>query len=109
MSGRQRDVKQRRAAGRASERTPLNPSAPDRRERAVLVGCAHGDGNAAAEESLAELQRLAETAGVDVVGKALQTLRRYTADQSATKAIALDAAGVSCEKNSSQAVRESRR
>jgi GTP-binding protein HflX len=47
------------------------------RERAVLVGSAHGGAPILpAEESLVELERLAETAGVEVAGKALQTLRR---------------------------------
>ncbi|HVO27158.1 MAG TPA: GTPase HflX [Candidatus Margulisiibacteriota bacterium] len=48
-----------------------------RRERAVLVGTVR-DQNAVldGEESLAELERLADTAGVEVAGKALQALRR---------------------------------
>ena len=47
------------------------------RERAVLVGTTHPDGGAfTGAESLAELARLADTAGVEVVGQALQPLRR---------------------------------
>jgi len=46
-------------------------------ERAVLVGTIHSDGdNLSGEESLAELERLADTAGVAVAGKALQNVRR---------------------------------
>jgi GTPase len=48
-----------------------------RRERAVLVGTVRvQDEGLDGEESLAELERLADTAGVEVAGKALQTLRR---------------------------------
>ena len=48
-----------------------------RRERAVLVGTLRDHaGGLDGEESLAELERLADTAGVEVVAKALQTLRR---------------------------------
>ena len=47
------------------------------RERAVLVGAAGTDrGTLRGDDSLAELERLADTAGVDVAGKALQTVRR---------------------------------
>ncbi len=47
------------------------------RERAVLVGTAHDRARGlGGEESLDELARLADTAGVDVAGKALQTVRR---------------------------------
>ncbi len=46
-------------------------------ERAVLVGTIRSDdGIIGGEESLAELQRLAETAGVNVAAKALQPVRR---------------------------------
>ncbi len=56
---------------------PTGQGGPPGRERAILVGCAHGgDAVLTAEESLAELQRLAQTAGVDVAGQALQALRR---------------------------------
>jgi len=48
-----------------------------RRERAVLVGTVRDHAGALdGEESLAELERLADTAGVEVAGKALQALRR---------------------------------
>jgi len=63
----------------------LQGTAPQR-ERAVLVGteqqrsartsAAARPSTMSGEESLAELERLAETAGVDVAGKALQALRR---------------------------------
>ena len=47
------------------------------RERAVLVGTANDQARGlGGEESLDELARLADTAGVEVVGKALQTVRR---------------------------------
>jgi len=47
------------------------------RERAVLVGTMRDQSAALdGEESLAELERLADTAGVEVAGKALQALRR---------------------------------
>ncbi len=59
-----------------AERMLFDPAARAGPERAVLVGSAHGDTSIGAEESLAELERLAETAGVEVAGKALQTLRR---------------------------------
>jgi GTP-binding protein HflX len=47
------------------------------RERAVLVGTVRGNqGALSGEESLAELERLADTAGVEVAGKALQAVRQ---------------------------------
>jgi GTP-binding protein HflX len=47
------------------------------RERAVLIGTAHDHGpGIGGAESLDELARLADTAGVEIVGKALQTVRR---------------------------------
>ena len=76
MSRRQRDAQQSEAPETGPDRTLFDPVRRDGRERAVLVGSAHGDTAVGAEESLAELQRLAETAGVEVAGKALQTLRR---------------------------------
>ena len=43
----------------------------------MLVGTAHGRDTAlSGEESLAELERLADTAGVEVAAKAMQTVRR---------------------------------
>jgi GTP-binding protein HflX len=52
---------------------------PDRRalrERAVLIGTVHGEpGALSGTESLAELERLAATAGVEVAGKTLQTVK----------------------------------
>jgi GTP-binding protein HflX len=76
-------TKQRASSGRRGQRQPLDaapaPLASNGRERAVLVGTAHGDGGGwSAEDSLAELQRLAEAAGVEVAGTALQTLRRIS-------------------------------
>jgi GTPase len=63
-----------------SERVPLShkqTGGGSSAERAVLVGTVHADPSAlSGEESLAELERLAETAGVGVAGKALQTVRR---------------------------------
>jgi GTPase len=49
----------------------------ERQERAVLVGTVRPEhGALTGEESLLELERLADTAGVEVVGKALQAIRR---------------------------------
>jgi GTP-binding protein HflX len=49
----------------------------DRRERAILIAIEHGRGALlTAEESLAELARLSDTAGLEVVGKAVQAARR---------------------------------
>ncbi len=49
----------------------------DRRERAILIAIEHGrDALLTAEESLAELGRLSDTAGMEVVGKAVQAARR---------------------------------
>jgi GTP-binding protein HflX len=48
----------------------------DRRERAILVGVDRGDLEWPLEESLAELERLAYTAGADVVATATQKLDR---------------------------------
>jgi len=49
----------------------------DGRERAVLVGTVRSDnGDLSGEDSLAELGRLADTAGVEVAATALQALRR---------------------------------
>ena len=50
---------------------------PPGRERAVLIGTTRDrQQGISGEESIAELQRLAETAGVAVAGKALQAIRR---------------------------------
>jgi GTPase len=47
------------------------------RERAVLIAVEHGRGALlTAEESLAELERLGETSGVDVVAKIVQSVKR---------------------------------
>lgn len=49
----------------------------DGRERAVLVGTVRSEnGDLSGEDSLAELARLADTAGVEVAATALQALRR---------------------------------
>ena len=48
----------------------------DRRERAILVGVDRGNQVWPLEESLAELERLAETAGAEVVATATQRLDR---------------------------------
>ena len=48
----------------------------DRRERAILVGIDRGNQLWPLDESLAELERLAHTAGVDVVATATQKLDR---------------------------------
>ena len=49
------------------------------RERAILVGTDTADrGPIAAEESVAELERLSDTAGLEVVAKAIQALKRIT-------------------------------
>ena len=48
----------------------------DRRERAVLVGVDRGNPDWPLEESLAELERLADTAGAEVVATATQKLDR---------------------------------
>ena len=48
----------------------------DRRERAILVGVDRGSSEWPFDESLAELERLADTAGVDVVASATQKLDR---------------------------------
>ena len=61
------------------ESLPADGQPPVRngRERAVLVGTVRaGGGLLTGEESLAELDRLADTAGVEVAGKALQAVRR---------------------------------
>ncbi|MBI3783724.1 MAG: GTPase HflX [Deltaproteobacteria bacterium] len=47
------------------------------KERGVLVGTIHGEaGSLSGSESLAELERLADTAGVEIAGKALQAVKR---------------------------------
>ena len=56
-----------------SERTQSTAS---ERERAILVGAERPKSALPADESLAELGRLAETAGVTVAGQTLQPLRR---------------------------------
>ncbi len=48
----------------------------ERRDRAVLVGVDRGRSDWPIEESLAELERLAQTAGAEVVGMATQRLDR---------------------------------
>jgi GTP-binding protein HflX len=48
----------------------------EHRERAVLVGVDRGGHGWPIEESLAELERLAHTAGADVVGRVVQKLER---------------------------------
>jgi len=48
----------------------------DRRERAILVGVDRGNAEWPLEESLAELERLAQTAGADIVATAFQRLDR---------------------------------
>lgn len=45
-------------------------------ERAILVGAQRPGGEAPPHESMAELERLADTAGLSVVGRASQALRR---------------------------------
>ena len=45
-------------------------------ERAIVVGAERSGGSIPASESVAELGRLAATAGLDVVGSTIQTLRR---------------------------------
>jgi len=48
-------------------------------ERAVLVGAVrHGGGALSGEDSLGELERLADTAGLSVAAKTLQAIRRIT-------------------------------
>ena len=64
---------------RRSRRLAADQNGTDGRERAVLVGTAREhNGVLSGEDSLSELERLADTAGVAIVGKALQTLRRIT-------------------------------
>jgi GTP-binding protein HflX len=77
VSRKPRDVRhnhqqdRRAGAGRSDE--PGGGGA----ERAVLVAAAHGgDGTLSAQDSLAELERLAATAGVEVAGTTLQSMRR---------------------------------
>jgi len=48
----------------------------ERRERAVLVGMDRGKSDWSIEESLAELERLADTAGADVVATVVQRMDR---------------------------------
>ncbi len=48
----------------------------ERRDRAVLVGVDRGGSGWPLDESLAELERLAHTAGADVVGQAVQKLEK---------------------------------
>jgi GTP-binding protein HflX len=48
-------------------------------ERAILVGAARPDAAIPIEESMAELEHLAVTAGLDVVGKTVQPVRRIQA------------------------------
>jgi GTP-binding protein HflX len=55
-------------------------STEKKRERAVLVAIEHGrEALLTAEQSLAELARLSDTAGVEVAGRAVQTARRLHA------------------------------
>jgi GTP-binding protein HflX len=61
----------------ANERASAARTFPSQPERAVLIGTTRShDGLITGEESLRELERLAETAGVAVAAKALQPLRR---------------------------------
>ncbi|HVM98183.1 MAG TPA: GTPase HflX [Candidatus Acidoferrales bacterium] len=70
------DKQRRRERGVPGKVLDVRSIKPDK-ERGVLVGTEHGDSNAfGGPESLAELERLAETAGVEVAGKALQTVKR---------------------------------
>jgi len=72
------DIVEPRPPRRQGRRAPV-PVPPEHgwQERAVLVGTEHGPhDNLSGEESLAELERLADTAGVAVSGKALQAVRR---------------------------------
>lgn len=72
------DVLDPRPARRQGRRAPV-PVPPEHgwQERAILVGTEHGPHQGlSGEESLGELERLADTAGVLVAGKALQTVRR---------------------------------
>jgi GTP-binding protein HflX len=58
-------------------RATVQPASAAQVERAVLVATTHrDDGVLSGEESLSELHRLAETAGVGVAAKALQAVRR---------------------------------
>lgn len=57
----------------------LGPTrAPGEAEQVILVGTETGKGALAAEESVEELARLSETAGLVVVTKAIQQLKRIT-------------------------------
>jgi len=56
--------------------TPTETSHLERRDRAVLVGMDRGSMDWPLEESLSELERLAQTAGADVVGKLTQKMDR---------------------------------
>ena len=66
-----------KSEGSARERR-LNPISIEKRpERAVLIGTDRpGERDWPAEESLAELERLADTAGVQVVANTIQSVRR---------------------------------
>ena len=55
---------------------PTETSHLERRDRAVLVGMDRGSTDWPLEESLSELERLAQTAGADVVGKLTQKMDR---------------------------------
>lgn len=72
-----RSPREPRAPRRSKKPLSKQHDTTTRRERAVLVGTARDQTGALdGEESLAELERLADTAGVEVAGKALQALRR---------------------------------
>ncbi len=72
-----RSPREPRAARRSKKPLSTQYDTTARRERAILVGTARDQAGALdGEESLAELERLADTAGVEVAGKALQALRR---------------------------------
>ncbi|MFI5366331.1 MAG: GTPase HflX [Candidatus Binatia bacterium] len=71
MRSRQRDARRGERGDGQEQRVR------DGRERAVLVGTVRSDnGDLSGEDSLAELARLADTAGVEVAATALQALRR---------------------------------
>ena len=57
-------------------RTPQATAHLERRDRAVLVGMDRGKGDWSTDESLAELRRLADTAGADVVATVIQRMER---------------------------------
>lgn len=67
-----------RARRRPRDESPLATRAPGAPERAILVGTDADDAAIPAEESIAELERLSETAGLVVAAKAIQQLKRIT-------------------------------